>query len=152
MSTSLSTRTGILSDVGLVLVRAGAMGAASLLVRDTLLLAQPSLNFWHRCMIISVPSIKRHELFYILSYYHPTDWLSVRFRLSSYGQVLLAWLRWFSSRIVTFLLSTQPLVSIVSLSRRPLLVWLLILCILSVNFNATLSAEVFLPSVRYIFI
>ncbi|KAJ4463352.1 hypothetical protein C8J55DRAFT_532117 [Lentinula edodes] len=34
MSTSLSTRTGILSDVGLVLVRAGAMGAASLLVYD----------------------------------------------------------------------------------------------------------------------
>ncbi|KAJ3868697.1 hypothetical protein EV359DRAFT_60480 [Lentinula novae-zelandiae] len=32
MSTSLSTRTGILSDVGLVLVHAGAMGAASLLV------------------------------------------------------------------------------------------------------------------------
>ncbi|KAJ3919818.1 hypothetical protein F5877DRAFT_66273 [Lentinula edodes] len=32
MSTSLSTRTGILSDVGLVLVRAGAMGAASLLI------------------------------------------------------------------------------------------------------------------------
>lgn len=68
---ALYTRTGILSDVGLVLVRAGAMGAASLLVCDTLLLAQLSLGFWHRCMIISVPSTKRHEPSYTLLYYHP---------------------------------------------------------------------------------
>lgn len=95
MSKLLSTSTVPLSDLGRVLVRAGALGSITLLVSDIrvdvfFIQARSSIFYILRSMITSVHFNKRHER---PDTHCITQGLINLNRSSLYGQVLLAWLQ-----------------------------------------------------------